>query len=168
MNLEICSLLFFCLHHCLHKEPRVLIGNRCSFRSDENGRTVSIEVMRQKVSCNESLTWGLLLGELGTEETGCERLGSGEISSKQFCRQGLREVGGRHSQSQGVMFIALFLTVTTLRAFPGGSSRTHLRHQSSPAFPPPILLQFLRNHFTLLWKKCPQENKINSWEQNLR
>ena len=33
-----------------------LIGNKCSFRSDKNGRTVSIEVMRQKVSCNESLT----------------------------------------------------------------------------------------------------------------
>ena len=31
-----------------------LIGNSCSFRSDESGRTVSIEVMRQKVSCNET------------------------------------------------------------------------------------------------------------------
>ena len=63
-----------------------LIRNRCSFRSDENGRTVSIEVMRQKFSYNDSLTWGLLSGKIGTDWV-WEGLGSGEISSKQFCHQ---------------------------------------------------------------------------------
>ena len=82
-------------------------------------------------------------------------VGSGEISSKQFCRQGLREVGGRHSQSQGVRFMALFLTVTTLRAFPGSPSRTHLRHQSSPAFPPPNIASIFKEPFYTTVKKMP-------------
>lgn len=68
---------------------------------------------------------------------------------------GLREVGGRHSQSQGAMFIALFLTVTTLRAFPGGSSRTHLELQSSPAFPPPNIASIFKEPIYTTVKKMP-------------
>lgn len=68
---------------------------------------------------------------------------------------------------EGAMFIALCLTVTGYLLFFLMPKQTHLELQSSLRISHQILLLNFMEPITLS-EKCPQENKINSWEQNLR